>query len=147
MSTVGYRPLPIVPHGPRAFRYRIRRLGPFVGLLPAAVLGAAAYLALHDNDSSTRGIGGFAAAVFAAPAMLAFGVPLASGSSKIMLGVAASAALWLVLGVIAARRSTRSPVATWRDFWREFIWLAAGVWLGTVVALVVVQFAVGSAIV
>ena len=146
MSTAGYRPLPVVPRGPRAFRYRIRRLGPLVALLPACLLGAAAYLSLHDNTSSTRGIGGFAAAVFAAPAMLAFGAPLAAGSSKILLGALVSAALWFGIGVVAARRSTRSPVATWRDFWREFSWLAAGVWIGTIAALVVVQFAVGSAI-
>lgn len=146
MSTAGYRPLPVVPRGPRAFRYRIRRLGPLVGMLPAALLGVAAYLALHDNTSSARGVGGFAAAVFAAPLMLAFGVPIASGSSKIMVGALVSAVLWFVLGAVAARRSTRSPVATWRDFWREFSWLAAGVWIGTVVALVVVQIAVGSAI-
>ena len=142
----GYRSLPVVPHGPRAFRYRIRRLGPILALLPAAVLGAIADLSLHDNTETTRGVAGFAAAVLAAPAMLALGVPLASGSSKIVLGAAISAALWFVLGAIAARRATRSPVASWRDFWREFAWLAAGVWLGAVVALVVVQFAVGSAI-
>lgn len=142
----GYRPLPVVPHGPRAFRYRIRRLGPVVGLVPPAVLGAIAVAALHDNTSSTRGVGGFAAAVFAAPGMLAFGVPLASGTSKVVLGATVSGAVWFALGLVAARRATRSPVATWRDFWREFIWLAGGVWLGTVIALVVVQIAVGSAI-
>jgi len=142
----GYRPLPVVPHGPRAFRYRIRRIGPLVALLPAGLLGAAAFWALNGNTSSVRGICGFAAAVFAAPAMLAFGVPLASGSSKVLLGGLVSAALWFVLGMVASRRSTRSPVATWRDFWREFAWLAGGVWLGTIAALVVVQFAVGGAI-
>lgn len=110
------------------------------------MLGAVAALALHDNTSSTRGIGGFAAAVFAAPAMLAFGVPLASGSSKVMLGALVSAAIWFALGLLAARRATRSPVATWRDFWRELVWLVGGVWLGTVIALVVVQLAVGGAI-
>ncbi|MEO6122807.1 MAG: hypothetical protein ABIR32_03795, partial [Ilumatobacteraceae bacterium] len=129
-----------------AFRYRIRRLGPIVGLVPPALLGAIAAVALHDNTSSIRGVGGFAAAVFAAPGMLAFGVPLASGTSKVVLGAMVSAAVWFVLGLVAARRATRSPVATWRDFWREFIWLAGGVWLGTVIALVVVQIAVGSAI-
>jgi hypothetical protein len=142
----GYRSLPVVPQGPRAFRYRIRRLGPIVALLPAAVLGAAAIAALHGNTSTARGVGGFAAAVLGAPALLAFGVPLASGNSKILLGVLVSAALWLAIGVVAARRATRSPVATWRDFWREFAWMAAGVWLGTIAALVVVRFAVGSAL-
>jgi len=115
-------------------------------MAPAALLGVLSVAALSGNDSTARGLGGFAAAVLAAPALLPFGVPLASGSSRIVFGAAVSAALWFVVGAVAARRATRSPVATWRDFWREFVWLAAGIWLGTILALVVVQFAVGSAL-
>lgn len=118
-----------------------------MGMLPAAVLGVASFAALNGNASTARGIGGFAAAVLAAPALLAFGVPLASGSSRILLGAALSAALWFLIGAFAAGRATRSPVATWRDFWREFLWLAGGVWLGVIAALAVVEVAVGSALI
>lgn len=142
----GYRALPVVPKGPLAFRYRIRRMGAFVALLPPVVLGCISVLALRGNDSTVRGLIGFAAAVFAAPALLAFGVPLASGSSNVALGVVVSGCLWLVIGFVAARRATRSPVAAWRDFWREYLWLAGGVWFGVFLALGVVQFAIGSAL-
>ena len=27
------------------------------------------------------------------------------------------------------------PAASWRDFWREYAWLAIGVWLGVGIAL------------
>ena len=47
------------------------------------------------------------------------------------------------LGTVAARRATRRPVATWRDFWREYFWLAGGVWLGVIVALVLVALVLG----
>ncbi|MCU1396416.1 MAG: hypothetical protein JWM34_4844 [Ilumatobacteraceae bacterium] len=142
----GIRVLPVVPGGPRAFRYRIRRLGPVAALFPAAVLGVVAFALLRHNTATTRGVAGFAATVLAAPTTMAFGVPLATGSGKIVLGVLTSAVLWLVLGFVAARRATRSPVASWRDFWREYLWLAAGVWVGVVAALVVVEQSIGRAL-
>ncbi len=143
MSIAGYRPLPVVPGGPRAFRYRLRRVGPIAGLIPAALLGVVAFVLLHDNTSTPRGIAGFAATLLAAPALMAFGVPIESASSRLLLGIAASAALWIVIGLVAAFRSTRSPVASWRDFWREYLWLAAGVWLGVAGALLVIEVSLG----
>lgn len=142
----GYRALPVVPGGPRAFRYRIRRLGPLAALVPAAILSVASYGLLHDNAATSRGIAGFAAAVLGAPGLMAFGVPLANGSGKVMLGALVSAVLWLLVGLVAARRATRSPVATWRNFWREYLWLAGGIWAGVVVSLVVVELTVGRAL-
>ena len=142
----GIRSLPAVPNGPRAFRYRIRRFGAVVALAPAAALGLASVALLHDNAATTRGVAGFAAAMLGGPALMAFGVPLASGSSKILLGAAVSALLWCAVGIVASLRATRSPVATWRDFWREYLWMAGGIWLGVVVALVVVELTVGRAL-
>jgi hypothetical protein len=72
-----------------------------------------------------------------------FGVPLAPGSARLWLGIVASGVLWIVVGFVAARRATRSPVAAWRDFWREFGWMAAGIWIGVVLALVAIQVVVG----
>lgn len=142
----GIRSLPVVPNGPRAFRYRLRRLGPLAALVPAALLGVAAFALLHANTATSRGVAGFAAAMLAAPALMAFGVPLASGSQRLLLGAAVSALLWLCIGLVAARRATRSPVATWRDFWREYLWLAVGVWFGVVLALVAIEVVVGRAL-
>ncbi|HEY4333701.1 MAG TPA: hypothetical protein VGM78_14065 [Ilumatobacteraceae bacterium] len=143
MSMSGYRPVPVVPYGPRAFRFQIRRLGPVAAMLPALLLGAAAVALLHHNATTARGVAGFAAAVLAAPAMMAAGVPLATGAHRAVIGIAISVVLWFLIGVIAARRATRSPVATWRDFWREYAWLAIAVWLGVGAALVIVEVTVG----
>ena len=52
----------------------------------------------------------------------------------------------MLIGAIAARRATRVPVASWRDFWREYLWLATGVWLGVVVALIAVNLVFGRAL-
>ena len=132
-----------VPQGPRAYRQRLRRFGPLLGLLPAAVLGGLAWLSLYDNVSSVRGVFGFLLAVLAAPCLLVAGVPLTPGAASCVAALVGSALMWLTLGSLAARRATRRPVAMWSDFWREFVWLAAGVWAGVVLALAVVDLLLG----
>ena len=131
-------PAEAVPFGPRAYRERIRRMGPLLGLaLPAAMGLLAAVMG---------GIVGFLLALLAAPALLVAGVPLASGAMVWAASLLGSALLWLVVATVAARRATRSPVATWADFWRQYAWLAGGVWLGTVLALVAANLLLGRAL-
>jgi len=124
-----------VPFGPRAYRERIRRLGPVFGLAVPATLGLMA--------SMLGGIVGFLLALLAAPTLLVAGVPLSSGTAVWTAALLGSIVLWLVLATVAARRATRSPVATWADFWRQYAWLAGGVWLGTVLALVAANLLLG----
>ncbi|MDP9464224.1 MAG: hypothetical protein M3P52_06345 [Actinomycetota bacterium] len=103
-------------------------------------------LLLRGHTSFVRGIAGFLTAVLAAPGLLVAGAPLRSGRSVYLVAVAGSAVLWMIVGAIAARRATRIPAATWRDYWREYLWLAVGVWLGVVVALVAVNLVLGRAL-
>jgi hypothetical protein len=117
-----------------------------VALLPAALLALISSWLLHGNTSTSRGIAGFAAMVLAAPALLAAGIPLTTESSRKAFGVLASIALWVGAGIVASRRATRSPVAMWRDFWREFAWLAAGVWIGIVIGLALTELLIGRAL-
>lgn len=132
-----------VPRGPRAYRRRLRRFGPFAGMLPAAALGLLAWVALYNNSSSVRGLVGFLLAVLAAPTLLVAGVPLATGSSMYGVAVVGSAVIWFALGTVATRRATRTPVASWGDFWREFVWLAVGVWVGVLVSLAAIDLLLG----
>jgi hypothetical protein len=127
-----------VPFGPRAYRERIRRLGPWVGVAVPAVLGLLAKV--------MGGIVGFLLALLAAPGLLVAGVPLTSGFGVWAGALVGSALLWLLVATVAARRATRSPVATWTDFWRHYAWLAGGVWLGTVLALVAANLLLGRAL-
>ena len=89
------------------------------------------------------GIVGFLLALLAAPALLVVGVPLSSGAGVWIVALLGSALLWLLLATVATRRATRSPVATWADFWRQYAWLAGGVWLGTLLALVAANLLLG----
>lgn len=134
-----------MPHGPRAYRRQIRRTGPILGLLPPAVLGLLSLVLLRDNTSTTRGVLGFLAAVLAAPGLLVAGAPMASGTGLYMVAVLGSAAVWLLVGVVATRRATRTPVASWGDYWKEYVWIAGGVWLGVVGALVAANLILGGA--
>ena len=132
-----------VPAGPRAYRSKIRAVGPFVALVPPAVVGALGLLLLRVNSGLARGLGGFLAALFAAPVLPVLGVPFESGSSVYLTAIVASAVVWFVLGLISSRRATRGPIATWRDFWAQQVWLVAGVWVGVLLSLVVANLVLG----
>jgi hypothetical protein len=93
-----------------------------------------------------RGIAGFLTAVLAAPGLLVVGAPLRTGTGVYLGAVVGSAVLWMIVGAISARRATRVPAASWRDYWHEYVWLAFGVWLGVVVALAAVNLIFGRAL-
>ncbi|HEY0519808.1 MAG TPA: hypothetical protein VGC84_09985 [Ilumatobacteraceae bacterium] len=135
-----------MPLGPREYRSKIRGAGPVVALLPPAVIGCMSLLLLRGHTSFVRGIAAFLTAILAAPGLLVAGVPLRSGGGVYVLAVVGSAVLWMIVGVISARRATRLPAASWRDYWHEYAWLAAGVWLGVVVALAAVDLMFGRAL-
>ena len=132
--------------GPRWFRSRIRSRGPFLALGPPALLGLLSLLLLNLTDGASSGLGALVLGVLAAPALLAVGAPFSS-QSWYPAGIAISALLWLVLGFVAARRATRNPMATWADYWRDYGWLAGGVWLGAVTALAVARVVLGEALI
>jgi hypothetical protein len=135
-----------VPLGPRAYRSKIRGSGALVALVPPGLLGCISLLLLRGHTSLGRGIAGFLTAILAAPGLLVAGAPLRSGRGVYLAAIAGSAVLWMVVGAISARRATRLPAASWRDYWHEYVWLAAGVWLGVVVALGAVNLIVGRAL-
>lgn len=115
-----------------------------IALAPPAGAGLLALVLLRGNDSLGRGAAGFAAAVLAAPGLLVAGAPLTSGGGRYLVAIACSALAWVVLGTLAAYRATRSPVATWREYWREFAWMLSGVWIGVLFAALMVNFALGN---
>ncbi len=135
-----------VYEGPRWFRSRIRSRGPFLALVVPAVLGVLALLILELFDGKASGYAGLVLGVFAAPALLAVGVPF-SGDEMVPIGIAISAMLWLVVGAVAARRATRYPMASWSDYWRNYRWLTAGIWVGALAALMIARLTVGQALV
>jgi hypothetical protein len=121
---------------------QIRNKGPFVALAPPLVLGALALALLNGFETYATGMTGLVLGFFAAPALPAVGAPFSS-TSLYPLAIGLSIALWLMLGLVAARRATRNPMATWTDYWRNYWWLAGGVWVGAGIAMFVARFVVG----
>ena len=68
-----------------------------------------------------------------------------SGTSLYLASAAGSGVLWLLIGIAASARATRTPVATWGDYCKEYLWLAGAVWLGVVGALVAANLILGGA--
>lgn len=121
-------------------------LGPLLGVVPMAVMGLIARVALVTSDSRASGIVGLLGGVSAAPGLLVAGAPFADDSNY-PLAVIASIPFWLVLGLIASRRATRSVISSWRDYWRELVWLTVAVVIGAAGALVVATNLLGESLV
>jgi len=114
-----------------------------VALILPALLGAIAVMVERDSTSAGRGIGGFLLALMAAPVLPMAGVPLRTGTGVILVAVGASALLWLLLGVFAAQRATRSAQPRWARFWGEYAWMLLAVWTGTAVGLLAANLVLG----
>ncbi len=96
-------------------------------------------------DTAWSGAVGLIGGVFAAPALLAAGAPFGD-RSLYPVAIAASAVMWMLVGLLAARRATRNPMATWSDFWRHYTWMCAGVWVGASAALVVAALSISDSL-
>jgi len=125
MSTSGGQPTP---------PSTVKALGPVAALLlPALALGAW-WILSHWGGSTIRGFAGFMLASFAGPTLLLLGVPIKGGAGRYAIAFVTSTLLWLVLGVVATRRTSTASVPSWKRWFREFLWLAVPVWLGSILA-------------
>jgi len=118
-----------VPGGIVAYRTMLRRRGGVVALIGAASVAVSGGVLLL-LPGRIAGLVGFALLVASCPLLVAFGVPIASGLSTIATGVAASLALWFVVGQLAAHLATREAVADWRTWWAKFAPFAVMMSLG-----------------
>lgn len=100
---------------------------------------------MRQFDGRWSGAFGLFGGVIAAPGLLVAGAPFGN-DEHYPLAVAASIPLWLVVGLVASRRATRSPMASWADYWREYAWLAAGVTVGAMGSLVGASAFLGEAL-
>lgn len=123
-----------VPAGPVEYRHQLRRMGPLAALVaPLAALSIGGVL-LALGGNSVSGVSGFLLTAMAAPTMLLVGVPVTGGTARYVLAAATSMVLWLGLGAWASARATRNPVASWRDWWKEYAFLVVPVWIGAAIA-------------
>ena len=122
--------------GPRWYRSRIRVRGPLAALIVPGILGFIAYASLQLFDTAWSGALGLVGGVLAAPVLLLVGAPFGERGTY-PLAVLASIPLWMLVGWIAALRTTRNPLADWREFWKQLVPLMLGVWAGVLAALLI----------
>jgi hypothetical protein len=138
MAVVDLAPRPI-HRGPLAYRRRLRTLGPFAGLVvPAVALATSAALkpaVSCEGACLSQVTASWILPALAFPTTVLWGIPLQDGAVRYAGAAVTSVLFWLALGWLAARRATRSPVASWRNWWTEFAWVLGSVWLGTGVGL------------
>ncbi len=134
-----------VYEGPRWFRTQIRRRGPFLALIVPAIVGVGAALILRIFDTAWSGGVGLIGAVCAAPTLLVAGAPF-SDRGLYPIAILAAVPLWMVVGWMAARRATRNPMASWADFGRHLAMLTLGVWVGSIVAMVIATMSLGESL-
>ena len=138
-----------VPLGPVAYARKLRRGGWLMALLvPAALLGLTALAKVTltcptGQLCSNRVATNWVLPGLALPTAILWGIPLRGGTARYIGVVASSAVLWAILGVWAAGRATRRPIATWRTWFREYAFLLIGVWLGVLAGLVALGAIVG----
>jgi hypothetical protein len=144
----GMRPADLGPvtAGRRWYRTRIRVFGPVFGLIPMVLLGATSMVALRVGEGRTSGLVGLLGGVAAAPGLLVAGAPIAD-DGRYPIAAVASIPLWLILGMLASRRATKRSLASWRDYWRELIWLTIGVVMGATGALVAATSVLGESLI
>ena len=134
-------PPPLVPRGPAHYRRKIRRLGMLAALvMPTSSLavGVLVWRFWPCPDGSrclVPSVIGWILAALALPTAVLVGLPFSGGPVRLAVAAVTSAVAWIVIGFAASRRATRVPVADWRDWRREYLWLAIPLWLGVLVGL------------
>jgi hypothetical protein len=115
-----------------------------VALGPPLIWGALSWFMLWALSDRVTSVIGLIGVLSSAPFLLLAGAPIGN-QDHYPLAVAASVAAWAAVGWWAARRATRVSVAGWPEFWREFIWIAVGVWGGVLIAFGAVSMMYGEA--
>ena len=82
--------------------------------------------------------------VMALPVMPLLGMPATGGSSRLLVAIALSGAMWWLLGPVVAARVTQRPVVGWREWTREFVVMGSGLWVGAAGGLLLGAFLLGA---
>lgn len=137
-------PRPMVAGGIASTRRVVRRRGGLMAIGFAVGLRLAGIILGWIVPGSLGGAVSFVFMVLAVPAMPILGVPAAGGGHRMLMAVLVSAVAWWLLGQLSAARATRSPVAGWREWMREFLVVGLGLWVGAIGGLLLGALVLGA---
>ena len=132
------------PGGIVQTRRAVRRRGGITGIAVACSFLVAGWVLRTVLGGAVGGALSFVAMVAAFPLMPIVGIPAADGTVRTAVAVVASLAVWWVLGQVVAGRVTHRAVAGWREWFREFLVLGSGRWLGAIGSVLIAAFVLGA---
>ena len=132
------------PGGIVRTRRDVRRRGGVTGIAVACSFLVAGWVLKVVLGGAIGGVLSFVAMVAAFPLMPIVGIPAADGTVRTAVAVTASLAVWWVLGQVVAGRVTQRAVAGWREWFREFLVLGSGLWLGAVGSVLLAALVLGA---
>lgn len=133
-----------MPGGIVDLKRRLARQGGFAGVGVGLGLAAFGALVLAATDGAVLGAFGYVVVSFGIPLLALVGVPAVSGTARWGIAVIGSAAMWWAIGQVSAARVRKQVIAGWREWAREFVVYAAGVWVGVVLGLVIAARSLGA---
>ena len=134
----------VLPGGVAATRRFIRRTGGLMAIGVAVVLWLASVVLSWFLPAPINGAVSFLGVVLACPVMPALGIPATGGSSRVLLAIALSAALWWFIGQLTAARVARTPVVGYREWLMSFLVMGTAVWCGALGGLLLGALALGA---
>lgn len=132
------------PGGIVQTRRTVRRRGGLTGIAVACSFLVAGWLLRTLVGGAVGGALSFVSMVAAFPLMPIVGIPAADGTMRTVVAVTASLAVWWVLGQVVAGRVTQRAVAGWREWFREFLVMGSGLWLGAVGSVLLAALVLGA---
>jgi hypothetical protein len=133
-----------MPGGLFATRRAIRRRGGLIAIAIAISLWLLGVVVKFVFSGSIGGGVSFICMVMALPVMPLLGMPATGGSSRLLVAIALSGAMWWLLGQVVAARVTQRPVVGWREWTREFVVIGSGLWVGAAGGLLLGAFLLGA---
>jgi|688.fasta_scaffold756812_2 hypothetical protein len=133
----------VIPGGVVLTRRHVRRRGGFVGIGVALALFCAGWILKTILGGTLSNVASFVATMVAFPVMPILGIPASGGSSRILLAVVISLALWWFLGQLSSVKVSSRPVVGWREWSREFAFFAISIITGTIGAVVLAAYFLG----
>jgi len=133
----------LIPGGVAITRRHVRRRGGFVGMAVALSLFCAGWIVKTLLDGTLSNVAWFGATMVAFPIMPILGIPATGSPGRILLAVVVSLVLWWFLGQLSSAKVSSRPVVGWREWFREFVFFASSIIVGTVGALILAAYFLG----
>jgi len=133
----------MIPGGVVLTKRHVRRRGGFMGIGVALGLFCLGWIIKTITNGTLSNVVSFVATMIAFPVMPILGIPASGGSSRILMAVLISLALWWFLGQLSSVKVSSQPVVGWQEWFREFVFYAISIIAGTVGAVVLTAYFLG----